>query len=109
MWDCKPAKYRPTFLSLLALLFALTLPDVAFGEQTAKDFFNRGKAEMGKGDWDGAIADFTKAIELNPKYAPSYVERGFAKEFKDDGGGAIIDFSKDVGLNQPCFLDRSHG
>ncbi len=33
---------------------------------TAEDYFTRGSAEQAKGDLDGAIADYTKAIVLIP-------------------------------------------
>ena len=35
---------------------------------TAYDYFNRGVAKGEKQDYDGAIADYTKAIELHPKF-----------------------------------------
>ena len=132
------AKYRPTFLILLALLSAMTLPGCTFGQQTAKDFLNRGKAEMAKGDlaganedfaqtskiiqiekdflnwnandnhanlknakpnWDGAIANYSKAIELNAKDARAYQARGYAKYNKGDLDGAIADYTKAIKLN----------
>jgi tetratricopeptide (TPR) repeat protein len=34
---------------------------------------------MVKGDYDGAIADSTKAIELKPNYAEAYADRGLTK------------------------------
>jgi len=41
---------------------------------------------------DGAIADFTKAIELDPKYAEAYKGRGNGKKAKGDQGGADADW-----------------
>jgi tetratricopeptide (TPR) repeat protein len=93
------AKYRPTVLGLFTLLFALPLAGIALGQQTATEFFWRGMTEMSKNDLDGAIADFTKAIELNPKYAQAYLNRGNAKAPKGDLDGAIADYSKAIELN----------
>jgi hypothetical protein len=62
------AKFRRTFLILLALLYPLTLPGVVLGPQTAEDFVNQGNAEKNKREWDAAIADFSKAIELDTRY-----------------------------------------
>ena len=39
-------------------------------------YHNRGDAYGLKGDIDRAISDYTKAIELNPNYAPAYNSRG---------------------------------
>ena len=104
------AKYRPTFLLLLALLFALTLPGCTFAQQTAEDFYDRGIAKHTKGDLDGAIADFSKAIELKPTDAIAYCNRGIAKEKKGDLDGAIADYSKAIELHPKyaaAYLHRS--
>jgi tetratricopeptide (TPR) repeat protein len=37
--------------------------------RNAEAYYNRGVEYHDKGDRDRAIADFTKAIEINPKYA----------------------------------------
>ena len=47
--------------------------------QDATVYYGRGLAKSAKGDQDGAIADFSKAIELNPKLAVAYFNRGLAK------------------------------
>src|SRR6266513_723537 len=41
-------------------------------------FNGRGNARRAKGDVDGAIADYTKALEQNPKYADAFYNRGVA-------------------------------
>ncbi|MCU7858980.1 MAG: tetratricopeptide repeat protein [Candidatus Thiodiazotropha sp. (ex Lucinoma kastoroae)] len=55
-------------------------------------YFNRGAAKLNLGDFDGAIADFTKTIELNPKLkSPAYKSRAMAKRMKGDEEGAKRD------------------
>ena len=89
------------FLGVAVLVATLTLPLGAFGQQTANDFKRSGTAKAMKGDWDGAIADYTKAIELNPKDATVYCNRGMAKHNnkKSDEDGAIADLTKAIELN----------
>jgi tetratricopeptide (TPR) repeat protein len=101
-------KYRPTYLILLAVLSAMTLPVCSFGQTTAEDFANRAMAKHIAGDSNGAIADYTKAVELNPKLTYVYVNRGIAK-IKSDLDGAIADFTKAIELNPKftaAYYDR---
>ena len=45
-------------------------------------------------DYKGAIADYTKAIEIDPNYADAYNNRGIAKDELKDYKGAIADYTK---------------
>jgi len=47
----------------------------------------------------GAIQDYNKAIELNPKDANVYYMRGNAKDNLQDYRGAIQDYSKAIEIN----------
>ncbi len=67
--------------------------------QDASGFLSSGDEKLGKGDLDGALADFTKAIELDPKSAPAHAKRGEAKRRKDDFDGAILDLTKAIDLD----------
>jgi tetratricopeptide (TPR) repeat protein len=51
---------------------------------------------MTKGEYDKAIADYNKVIELDPKSAQTYYERGRAYESKGDYDNAASDFEKVV-------------
>jgi tetratricopeptide (TPR) repeat protein len=60
----------------------------------------RAFAKKAKHDLDGAIADFTKAIELNPTDPDTLYEwRGDAKLARNDFDGAIADFSQAIAFN----------
>ena len=50
------------------------------------------------GDYDGAIADYTKAIELNPFSVHAHVERAGIYRGLDDHESAIEDYSKAIEL-----------
>ena len=51
-----------------------------------------------KGDYQDAISDFTKAIEINPKVANVYYYRGIVKETKGDKKGFCSDVKKALSL-----------
>ncbi len=85
---------------LLAFVLSLMLPAVAAAQTSAfaPNYNNRGLAKEGKGDHDGAIADYNRAIELNPKYAGACNNRGLAKQAKGDLDGAIADYNRALEL-----------
>jgi TonB family protein len=60
--------------------------------------FKSAQSKLIKRDFDGAIADYTKAIELKPDDSAACEHRGDAKAFKSDLDGAIADFSKAIEL-----------
>ena len=59
-----------------------------------KAYYNRGNAKSDLKDYYGAISDFTKAIEINPKYYQAYGNRGIAKSNIGDLEGACSDWRK---------------
>jgi len=65
----------------------------------AAAYVNRGNAYHSKGEYDQAIADYGKAIQLNPKYAEAYNNRGAAHEKKQDKGKAIADYRMALSIN----------
>ena len=66
--------------------------------EKARAYVQRGIAYLYKGDFDQAITDFTKALELKDNYAEAYCERGIAYSVKDDLNRAIADFTKALEL-----------
>ncbi len=68
--------------------------------EQARVCVKRGIAYGKKGEYDKAIADFTKALELEPNTIFAYRNRGLAYLYKYDHGKAIEDFTK--------ILDEQH-
>ena len=48
----------------LFVLFSLLTATFSFGQKTAQDYYNSGKAKYGLKDYRGAISVLNKAIEL---------------------------------------------
>lgn len=72
--------------------------------QAENEYFESGKIKKANNDFEGAIEDFTKAIEINASFAEAYFERGSAKSklFYADFKGAIEDYTKAISIN-PVF------
>ena len=64
------------------------------------NYFDLGKSEYDKGNFENAIINFTKAIELKPDYAEAYYNRGNAYVKLQQYGKAIYDFNKAIELKQ---------
>ena len=67
---------------------------------TASQMTNSGKAKFNKQDYQGALADYTQAITLDPHYAEAYTNRGFARNAQGDKTRAIEDLRKAADLYQ---------
>jgi len=62
-------------------------------------YINRGAAYTGLNQHGRAIADFDRAVELNPEYAAAYNNRGVAYARLNQHGRAIEDYNRAVELN----------
>ena len=56
------------------------------------------KMLIAKGDYDRALQDYTKVIQLNPDDASAYNNRGGAYYLKEEYKPAIVDFTKAIQL-----------
>ncbi|QNI77565.1 TPR repeat family protein [Synechococcus sp. MVIR-18-1] len=65
----------------------------------ATQYFNQGVEKYEVGNYQGAIADWNKAIEINPQDALAYYNRGLAKYDSGDHQGAIVDYNKAININ----------
>lgn len=81
-----PLQNRPTAIAL---------------DSEANGYVISGDAKLTKGDMRGAIADYTKAIQLKPDLANAYLysNRGSARGASGDLAGSISDSTKAIEIN----------
>ncbi|MDA0356177.1 MAG: tetratricopeptide repeat protein [Bacteroidetes bacterium] len=58
----------------IVLIIALSVSNVY--SQTERQYYIRGITKFNLNDYKGAIADFSKAIEIYPNYGGAYYNRG---------------------------------
>ena len=66
--------------------------------ERAAELDSRGRAHTRKGELADAIADLTRAIELDPLLASAWANRGVARYRSGDRDGALADTSKAIEL-----------
>jgi tetratricopeptide (TPR) repeat protein len=75
--------------------------DVAIG------YFFRGNLRDRQQNYDAALQDFSRAIQLNPHYTMAYNNRGIIRGSTGDLEGALEDFSKAIEL-EPNYSDARY-
>ncbi len=72
---------------------------------------DRGVAKWRLKQFDSAVADFTKAVSLNPDYAPAYNNRGNVYMDMNRVEDAYRDFDKTIALSPafgPAYSNRAN-
>jgi len=90
---------KKTMKKMLYLFFSLLF--VLSGcSQNEEKYINSGNAKTDLKDYNGAITDFTKVIESDPKFVEAYFNRGIAKILLGQKHSGCLDLSKagDLGL-----------
>ncbi len=98
-------------ISILILLVTFLAFGNVFARETAEEIMSRGIEYANKGNYDQAILDYSKAIELSPNYVPAYNSRGNAYQNKGNLDQAILDYSKAIELSPnyvPAYNSRGN-
>lgn len=80
----------------------------AESKDMADAYHNRGLCYNGLEQFEKAIADFNKAIEVSPKMASYYNSRAFARHRKGEHDAALKDYDTAISMNDedPAFLSN---
>jgi tetratricopeptide (TPR) repeat protein len=97
------------FLILTILARYATAEEIK--ETDSGELLNQGIALLELYRYDQAIADFTEALEINPKYVFAYKIRGLAYSEKGQYDKAISDYNKAIEISPrdaEAYNDRGH-
>jgi tetratricopeptide (TPR) repeat protein len=89
-------------VGLVALIGTMITAGVC-GCKNSKEYYDRGVARFEKGETDGAISDFTKAIKKRPRYGMAYYYRAMANSRKKEYDQAIADYTKAIEIDPQRF------
>lgn len=65
----------------------------------ASAYYNRGFERLDIGDYEGAVDDYTRALQIDGNQPTAYNNRGLAKFQVGDFAGAISDYTRSLELN----------
>ena len=70
--------------------------DIPYPQLNASEYFERGNRAVQRGDFQAAINDYTRAIDLQPDSANAYYNRGIAYENIGEYESAIDDYTRAI-------------
>ncbi len=88
-------------------IISLLTDEVLDKHKDAALYLWRGNSWHTKGEYDKAIADYNKAIELKPEYVSAYYNRGNSWHTKGEYDKAIADYNKVIEL-KPDYASAYH-
>ncbi len=85
---------------IISILFSCATTRQKQSESKDANFYNSRGVDYGeKGQYDQAIADYDKAIEIDPKFGKAYNNRGYAYGKKGDYDQAIANYNKAIEMD----------
>jgi tetratricopeptide (TPR) repeat protein len=83
-------------------------PQVIPQTEDAAVYKNRGDEYRHKGEYDNAVREYTRAIEINTNYLGAYWNRGVCYEIKKEYDQALADYTAGLRIN-PNQAELYHG
>jgi tetratricopeptide (TPR) repeat protein len=88
---------KRSIIKLGIIVFFVSIPLLAQSE--AQVYWKSGNAKYNSKNYAGAIRDYDKAIEKDPKYLNAYINRGLSKVELRNYTEAIQDYDKAIGID----------
>lgn len=95
--------YGIVFVTAMAFVFIQFIYE-SISPSHAMYYSNRGDNYLNSGNYDLAISEYTKAIDLDPTLASLYYNRGLAYSLKEEYKLAIDDYTKSIEFD-PEYAD----
>ncbi len=90
-------------ITIVVLVGAMITVGVCGCSKSSKEYYDRGIARIEKGEIDGAISDFTKAIKKRPSYGMAHYYRAMAYLRKKEYNRAIADYTRAIEIDTQRF------
>lgn len=93
------------FIVIVIFIICLNFSLPSFASDTsAKTYCDSGLIKIELKDYKGALADYTKAIQLEPNNYDAYLGRGKAERLLKDYNNSIKDYTKAIELNPNNYM-----
>ena len=104
-------KLQSSRIMMFVLIGVLFLSISSVYAETAEEYFQRGLANDNQGNYDQAISDYTKAIEIDPNLPGVYFNRGSIYDNQGNLPQAISDYTKAIEIDPnyvSAYYDRAN-
>ena len=98
---------RKVHAGMITVVMVFVFPVVVVG-QTLRDYYEKGEAEYQRGNYQKAIKEYEKAVDLDPNFAPVYNALGLAHQALQDKLADVIWFFKVAVDIDPQYADAYH-
>lgn len=88
----------------LTFILLVLISSTVIAQKSAEEYVKMAKEKMLIKDYETALKNLDKAIELDPELASAYRERGIVKFNTEKYSDAISDFNKAIELEDPGKL-----
>ncbi len=90
----------------IILLLVVFVNLQAQAPRSAQDHFRRGLAHYTRGNLDAAIAEYNRAIELNPCSSHAFLHHDHAYRAKGDLNEAVANYESAIRIDSRAFLNN---
>ena len=91
--------HKSVLSAFFAAFVVVTVVSQSFAQPNAEAFFVSGTEHLNSGRFEQAIAEFSRAIQLDPRFVNAYNNRGIAYKRLNQLDRSIADFTKGISID----------